>query len=193
MSEDVRFNGKPLRPLKSRPLVARDLPGVPWPLRPGSAKGDLPDINVWLALAVQEHPHHAAARDYWGLAQTELAQAPGNDSKLWFCRTRMHAGERHVATEDCFALLSESGAHRIRKRPDSGDDHHAKRQARHKYMKTLEPTAQFARADAQDRVPRGRDGRNGACCGHGNTTRIGTLVVSSDTIRPSAMRMMRSA
>ena len=28
-------------------------------------RGDLPDVNVWLALAVQEHVHHRAATDYW--------------------------------------------------------------------------------------------------------------------------------
>jgi len=44
--------------------------------------GDLPDVNVWLALAVQEHPHHAAARDYW-----QHAGAP----HLWFNRVTMLA------------------------------------------------------------------------------------------------------
>ena len=42
--------------------------------------GDLPDVNVWLALAVQEHPHHRAALAYWqGAAQT----------RAWFCRITM--------------------------------------------------------------------------------------------------------
>ena len=27
--------------------------------------GDLLDVNVWLALAIEEHPHHAAAVRYW--------------------------------------------------------------------------------------------------------------------------------
>lgn len=27
--------------------------------------GDLPDVNVWLALTVKEHPHHVAALAYW--------------------------------------------------------------------------------------------------------------------------------
>ena len=40
--------------------TAREAPGLPWPLQP---QGDLPDINVGLAHAVEEHPHHAAARD----------------------------------------------------------------------------------------------------------------------------------
>lgn len=88
MSEDaIGYGGRPAR--RTRAPVARELPGVPWPLRPGSARGDLPDINVWLALAVQEHPHHQAARDYWTQAQAELSQAPGQDGKLWFCRTTM--------------------------------------------------------------------------------------------------------
>ena len=43
--------------------------------------GDLPDINVWLALCVQEHPHHAAARSYWN--------AGGQGGSRWFCRTTM--------------------------------------------------------------------------------------------------------
>jgi Predicted nucleic acid-binding protein, contains PIN domain len=30
-----------------------------------SAVGDLPDVNVWLALAIEEHPHHEAAASYW--------------------------------------------------------------------------------------------------------------------------------
>ena len=27
--------------------------------------GDLPDLNVWLALLNAKHPHHAAAKRYW--------------------------------------------------------------------------------------------------------------------------------
>jgi len=45
-------------------------------------KGDLPDVNVWLALAVQEHPHHAVARSYW-----QRDGAP----RLWFNRVTMLA------------------------------------------------------------------------------------------------------
>ena len=29
---------------------------------------DLPDVNVWLALADGQHPHHLAARTYWATA-----------------------------------------------------------------------------------------------------------------------------
>ena len=35
------------------------------PLPVSSAAGDLPDLNVWLALAWSRHPHHAAALAYW--------------------------------------------------------------------------------------------------------------------------------
>ena len=59
--------------------LAREAAGV-WPLR---TAGDLPDINVWLALAVQEHPHHDAARAYWDDIGG-AARAP-----LWFCRVTM--------------------------------------------------------------------------------------------------------
>ena len=61
-------------------MQVREAPGLPWPLRP---TGDLPDINVWLALAVQEHPHHAAAARYWSEAQE------ARPSGFWFCRVTM--------------------------------------------------------------------------------------------------------
>ena len=77
------------RQVPVKPLIAREAPGLPWPLRPGRATGDMPDINVWLALAVQEHPHHAAARRYWGEAQLAMQAAPQIDATLWFCRTTM--------------------------------------------------------------------------------------------------------
>ncbi len=48
-------------------------------------EGDLPDINVWLALAVQEHPHHAQASRYWAQFHAQRSQA----AKLWFCRVTM--------------------------------------------------------------------------------------------------------
>lgn len=63
-----------------------------WLGRWGASRGgDLLDINVWLALAVQEHPHHEAARRYWADARTERAAA-GRSSlgpDLWFCRLTM--------------------------------------------------------------------------------------------------------
>ncbi len=51
---------------------------------PPKLEGDLPDINVWLALVVQEHPHHAAARAYWSASDPQLGP-----SKRWFCRVTM--------------------------------------------------------------------------------------------------------
>lgn len=45
-----------------------------------SPGGDLPDVNVWLALAATQHPHHAAAAAYWA----------GHDGRrIWFCRITM--------------------------------------------------------------------------------------------------------
>jgi len=44
------------------------------------AAADLPDVNVWLALSVQEHPHHQRALHYW---QDEAA------SRTSFCRITM--------------------------------------------------------------------------------------------------------
>ena len=41
-------------PATVRPARAREAPGLPWPLQPIAPTGDLPDINVWLALAVQD-------------------------------------------------------------------------------------------------------------------------------------------
>lgn len=32
---------------------------------PPKARGDLLDVNVWLALAIEEHPHHRSAASYW--------------------------------------------------------------------------------------------------------------------------------
>lgn len=32
---------------------------------PGAGGGDLLDVNVWLALAIEEHPHHTMAASYW--------------------------------------------------------------------------------------------------------------------------------
>ena len=41
------------------------------------AAADLPDVNVWLAISVPDHPHHARARRYW---HEEAAD------RIWFCR-----------------------------------------------------------------------------------------------------------
>lgn len=47
--------------------------------------GDLPDLNVWLALVLAEHPHHAAARRYWDSMSDAMAQG----QRLCFCRPTM--------------------------------------------------------------------------------------------------------
>lgn len=57
-------------------------PPPPWGQSLG---GDLPDLNVWLALVVAEHPHHAAARAYWEQQQAAPALGP----RIWFCRSTM--------------------------------------------------------------------------------------------------------
>jgi toxin-antitoxin system PIN domain toxin len=56
----------------------------PWGGLPGHA-GDLPDLNIWLALVVAEHPHHAVVRRYWDEAQPQLALG----QSFWFCRMTM--------------------------------------------------------------------------------------------------------
>ncbi len=37
----------------------------------GGLAGDLLDVNVWLALAIEEHPHHRAAASYWDVHRGE--------------------------------------------------------------------------------------------------------------------------
>ncbi|WP_342131338.1 TA system VapC family ribonuclease toxin [Hydrogenophaga sp. OTU3427] len=48
-------------------------------------QGDLPDLNVWLALVMPEHPHHGAARQYWD----GMAEAMARGQRLCFCRPTM--------------------------------------------------------------------------------------------------------
>jgi uncharacterized protein len=38
---------------------------------PELAYADLPDVNVWLALAVREHPFHGSAAHWWNTAAAE--------------------------------------------------------------------------------------------------------------------------
>ena len=61
--------------MKPRQLHVAEAPAV-WGLA-----ADLPDVNVWLALLIVEHPHHAAARRYW---ETNDAGC-----RRMFCRTTM--------------------------------------------------------------------------------------------------------
>lgn len=67
------------------PPQVREAAGLPWLFTGGSVTGDLPDINVWLALAVQEHPHHTAAKRYWDSVQAK----PMTERNIWFCRVTM--------------------------------------------------------------------------------------------------------
>ncbi|MEO7412193.1 MAG: TA system VapC family ribonuclease toxin [Opitutaceae bacterium] len=53
------------------------------------SKGDMPDVNVWLALAVAGHVHHAAAQAWVG------ARGAG---PLVFCRVTQMALLRHLTT-----------------------------------------------------------------------------------------------
>ncbi|NDG41421.1 MAG: PIN domain-containing protein [Betaproteobacteria bacterium] len=85
----------------------------------GIRRGDLPDVNVWLALAATQHPHHEAAAAYW--SQRE-------DGQVWFCRITMLGLVRllsnpkvmggqalsltqALAAYDRFAALPEIGLH----------------------------------------------------------------------------------
>lgn len=89
-----------------------------------ASRGDLPDVNVWLALAVNQHPHHDAAAAYWSGHQ---------GGPVWFCRITMLGlvrllsypkvmGEQaldlkqSLAAYQCFAALPEIGWH-----AESGD------------------------------------------------------------------------
>jgi hypothetical protein len=54
------------------------------------ATGDLPDVNVWLALSYAAHPFHPRATAYWQEACT-------TNTPLWFCRSTMLALVRLLA------------------------------------------------------------------------------------------------
>ena len=54
------------------------------------ATGDLPDVNVWLALSYAAHPFHDRATAYWQEACT-------TNTPLWFCRSTMLALVRLLA------------------------------------------------------------------------------------------------
>lgn len=75
------MTGQGYRAMAATPLRTSEPP----PDWTGALGGDLPDLNVWLALVVAEHPHHAAARRYWDAQQA----APAIGPRLWFCRSTM--------------------------------------------------------------------------------------------------------
>lgn len=65
------------------------VPATPWHAAEPSASwllasGDLPDVNVWLALSYTQHPFHAQASAYW----QAVCEA---GTSLWFCRSTMLA------------------------------------------------------------------------------------------------------
>jgi len=64
--------------------TAKSFKVAEFPASWGLASGDLPDVNVWLALSYAAHPFHARATDYWQAACT-------SQTSLWFCRSTMLA------------------------------------------------------------------------------------------------------
>ena len=59
-------------------------------------RGDLLDVNVWIALAQPQHANHLQAKAYWEKTLARFAQenavlqgAQAVPSKLYFCRTSM--------------------------------------------------------------------------------------------------------
>lgn len=74
-------------------------------------QGDLPDLNVWLALVIAEHPHHAAARRYW----SGMADAMNQGQRLCFCRPTMLGLVRLLSQPKLMgdAVLNLEQAHRV--------------------------------------------------------------------------------
>ena len=59
-------------------------------------RGDLLDVNIWLALSQPKHPQHALVQAYWQQTLAQFAQEHAEQdessavpSKLYFCRTSM--------------------------------------------------------------------------------------------------------
>lgn len=63
-------------PAAKAPIAGQTIASLPGAAR----RGDLPDVNVWLALLNLQHSHHAAAASYW-----EHAAAP----RIFLCRITM--------------------------------------------------------------------------------------------------------
>jgi uncharacterized protein len=66
-----------------------------WPAAWSRVHGDLPDVNVWLALAQPFHLHHRQAKAYWQTTSEQFAQETSElttdqiEPKIHFCRTTM--------------------------------------------------------------------------------------------------------
>jgi uncharacterized protein len=69
-----------------KPVKSAEAPGLYWA---GQPQGHLPDVNVWLALAYEQHPFHASALHYWQSVQIAPAVKPNPSPSLWFCRLTM--------------------------------------------------------------------------------------------------------
>jgi uncharacterized protein len=58
-------------------------------------RGDLPDVNIWLALVQPFHLHHELAKNYWQTTSAQFAQEASEltrdqiEPKIHFCRTTM--------------------------------------------------------------------------------------------------------
>ena len=64
-------------------------------MSPAASSFDLPDVNVWLALAHPGHAHHIAAKKYWLNAQSPLV----------FCRISMQGFLRLITQK---AVMGEA-------------------------------------------------------------------------------------
>lgn len=92
-------------PIRSRTIARR----IAEPAPPAYARaGDLLDLNVWLALAVEGHAHHALAQRYW---RGEGARAPA----IWFCRLTMLGFLRLLTQPKLLGPLACTPAEAIRR------------------------------------------------------------------------------
>jgi uncharacterized protein len=79
-------------------------------------RGDLLDVNVWVALVQPSHKHHALVRVYWAQTLMQFAQenaVAGADSipaKLYFCRTTM-LGMVRVLSQSSAAMGKKVSLH----------------------------------------------------------------------------------
>jgi len=68
---------------------------------------DLPDINVWLSISVEDHPHHDRAVEYWKNERSD---------QIGFCRVTMLGFVRllcnkHVMADDPMTIQEAYGAY----------------------------------------------------------------------------------
>jgi uncharacterized protein len=94
------------------------------PLAWSRMRGDLLDVNVWVALVQPLHKHHARVKAYWAQTLVQFAKdnaAAGANSipaKLYFCRTTMlgmvrvlsqssAAMGRKISLQEAFSLYEQ--------------------------------------------------------------------------------------